>query len=120
MRTTRLIIAAAALFTFCVFAEGINPIFAPVAVANAEAEGPTLKLKKAAKLHVGPSGPSKVLEIVFKNEIGIWMDKEGPWVQMRMEKNGSVGWIHHNYLKPATTRASAPASFSAVDEQGVF
>jgi len=120
MKITRLFIATAALFTFCVLAEGVNPAFAPVSVANAEAEGPALKLKKAAKLHVGPSGPSKVLEIAFKNDIGIWLDKEGPWVQLRMKKSGRIGWIHHSYLKPATTRSSAPAAFSAVDEQGIL
>ncbi len=120
MNITRLIITAAVLFTFCVLAEGVNPSFAPISVANAEAEGPAFKLKKAAKLHVGPSGPSKVLEIAYKNESGIWMDKQGPWVQLRMKKNGRVGWIHHSYLKPATTRSSAPADFSSVSEQELF
>jgi len=106
MRTTKLIIAAVALFTFYALADGLHPAFAPVSVANAEAEGPALKLKKAAKLHVGPSGPSKVLEIAYKNDIGIWLDKVGPWVQLRMKKNGRVGWIHHSYLKAASIHSN--------------
>jgi len=102
MRTTRLIVVAVAFFTFYALPDGLHPDFAPISVAYAEAEGPALKLKKAAKLHASPSGSSKVLEIAYENDIGIWLDKVGPWVQLRMKMNGRVGWIHHSYLKAAS------------------
>jgi len=120
MRITKLIVAAAALFTFCALVDDLYPAFAPVSVANAEAEGPALKLKKAAKLHAGPSGPSRVLEIVYVDAIGIWLDKDGVWVQLRMKKNGRVGWIHQSYLKAAVSRSSVPARSSAVNEEGLL
>ncbi len=70
--------------------------------------GPKLKLLKHAKLHVAASGPSEVREIVRKNSTGVWLDKQSVWVQIRMDKNGHVGWIHHSYLAPATINSSVP------------
>ena len=70
--------------------------------------GPKLKLLKHAKLHIAASGPSEVREIVRKNSTGVWLDKESVWVQIRMDKNGHVGWIHHSYLAPAKINASVP------------
>ncbi|RLL51064.1 SH3 domain-containing protein [Mariprofundus sp. EBB-1] len=120
MKITRLMIAAAALFTVCALADGIYPAFAPVSVANAEAEGPALKLIKSAKLHVAASGPSHVSEIVYQDDVVIWLDKVDVWVQVRVKKNGHVGWIHHSYLKAAVSTSSAPAKASTVNEQGIL
>jgi len=102
---------AAFLLMCCALIDDAYPVFSPVAVAHAEADGPALKLKKAAKLHADPAGQSPVLEIVYANDIGVWLDKVGVWVQVRMKKNGRVGWIHYSYLKPAVRTSSAPSSF---------
>lgn len=105
MNIMRLLMITVSLFSFSVLAGYIAPAAAPVAVAHADAEGPVLKLSKAAKLHAGPSGPSKVLEIVWANKSCIWLDKQDVWVQVRIRDNGHIGWIHHDYLKAASTVA---------------
>ena len=110
MKTVRLLTISVGLFAFCALGVSIFPAMAPVSVASAEVAGPAFKLKKPAKLHAAASGPSRVLKIVMKNEIGIWLDKQGVWIQVRMQKSGSVGWIHHSYLAPASMKSSDPGS----------
>ena len=105
MRTMRLFILTVSLFSFGLLSEAVSPSFSTISVANAEVEGPVLKLKKAAKLHAGPSGPSATLEVVWTDAICIWLDKQGVWVQVRMKSSGRIGWIHHSYLRPASMKA---------------
>jgi len=115
MKTVKLLTISVSLFAFCALAGSIYPAMAPVSVASAEIAGPAFKLKKPAKLHVAASGSSRVLEIVMKNEIGIWLDKQGVWIQVRMKKSGRVGWIHHSYLAPASRKSFDAGSVNVFD-----
>jgi len=105
MRSMRLFILTVSLFSVGLLSEAIVPSLSPISVANAEVAGPVFKLKKAAKLHAGPSGPSAVLKVVWADATCVWLDKQGVWVQVRMKKSGRIGWIHHSYLKPASMKA---------------
>ena len=106
MKMTKLLIMAMTLFGFCALATLTHSVFSPVSVAGAAEDWPALKLKKPAKLHASASATSTVIEVVWKNEICIWLDKRDVWVKVRMKKDGHVGWIHQSYLAPAVTTAT--------------
>ncbi|MBL4775627.1 MAG: SH3 domain-containing protein [Mariprofundus sp.] len=96
------------LFSFCMlagFAGDSNVSW--VTEAQAGAEGPLFKLRKPAKLHVTALGASEVLEIVWTNATCVWLDKQGVWVQVRMQDTDHIGWIHYKYLMPASMKISA-------------
>lgn len=66
-----------------------------------------LSLTRSAKLHVGPSTPSRVIEMVAKDARCQQLDTQGKWIQVSMEKDGHTGWIHQSYLRPVADAETA-------------
>jgi len=106
MQMMRLLIMTVTLFSFGALAQIVHPAFSALPVANAAEDWPALKLRQPAKLHGDASGSSAVLETVWTHETCIWLDKRDVWVQVRMKKDGHIGWIHQSYLAPAVTTAT--------------
>jgi len=106
MSVIKLAMVAVCMFVFGLLAEGIDSNISWVAEAHAEVEGPLFKLRKTAKLHVAALGASDVRELVWQGDVCVWLDKQGKWVQVRMQKTSHVGWIYYKYLRPASMQTS--------------
>ncbi|TLS74195.1 SH3 domain-containing protein [Mariprofundus erugo] len=87
----------------------------PFAADQAEAgDMAVLSLTRSAKLHVAPSSPSRVIEMVAKGERCQQLDTQDKWVQVSMDRNGHTGWIHRSYLRPVA--AAEPPVVSLDDD----
>jgi len=102
MKMLRLCIVSMSMLGFCWLLGEANPGLSLLPSAYADVAGPVFKLRKPAKLHADAFGASEVLEVVWTGDRGVWLDKQGVWVQLRMKKTNHIGWIHYKYLMPAS------------------
>lgn len=105
MRSTRVLMITAALLTALIWA-GFQKNGTISIASAAQQAGETMTLLKPAKLHSEASISSPVTEIVWKNAFCQRLDQKGNWIQVRMALDGHTGWIHHQYLIPASAEAT--------------